>query len=569
MLDLLIRGGRVIDGTGAPATITDVGVAAGRIVEIGASDEPARRTIDADGLVVCPGFVDVHTHLDAQVFWDPTLSPSPLHGVTTVFGGNCGFTIAPLTSDAATYLMTMLARVEGMPLGALEEGVPWDWKTTAEYLDRIDGTLALNAGFMVGHSTVRRVVMGEAATERAATREEIESMKDLVRAALAAGAMGFSSTYAATHNDASGRPVPSRHASYEETIELAAVCREFPGTSLELLPYAGPRFPDEVVELMTRMSLAAQRPLNWNLLVATADNGDVVANRLAASDYARERGAKIVGLHMPARIAAQVSFYTGFVLDLLPGWQEPMALRPAEKLELLRNREGRGRLAELAASDHEWPWISNWGNWQIHQTFTPETKRHEGRRVSDIAEEEGKAPFDALVDVVCADELRTTFIRPHEETRADWEARAELARDRRTLIGGSDAGAHLDLLGTFNYPTRLLQHLVREEGLLGLEEAIRMLTTEPAALYGLRDRGVLRTGAMADVVVFDPETVGTHELTSRFDLPTGAPRLYAESTGVEHVVVNGVPIVEGTTITDARPGALLRSGRDTQTPSLD
>src|SRR4051812_31560698 len=287
MLDLVIKGAAVVDGTGASRRQADVGVRGDRIVAVGELDEAATRTIDADGRVVAPGFVDVHTHYDAQVFWDPTLSPSPLHGVTTVLGGNCGFTIAPLVSREAEYLMTMLARVEGMPLDALAAGVPWNWTTTAAYLDAIPA-LSVNAGFMVGHSALRRVVMGDDGTSRAATADEVEQMQGMLRDGLVAGAVGFSSSWAETHNDATGEMVPSRHATLEELIALSSVCAEMPGTSLEFIPTVRD-FGDEHYDVMTRMSVAAGRPLNWNLLTVNAKNGAGVEQRLAAGTYARER----------------------------------------------------------------------------------------------------------------------------------------------------------------------------------------------------------------------------------------------------------------------------------------
>src|SRR5690348_15389168 len=255
-LDLVIRGALVVDGTASAPVPADVAVAGDRIVEVGRVDGGATRVVHADGRVVAPGFVDVHTHLDAQAFWDPTLSPSPLHGVTTAIAGNCGFTIAPLSDASGDYLMPMLARVEGMPLESLRLGVPWDWRTTSEYLDRLDDGLALDLGFMVGHSAIRRLAMGPDANERVATPDELSQMQRLLRDGLGAGALGFSTTTSATHNDASGRPVPSRFADEREFVELARVSGEFPGTSLELLPRGatdlGP-FDDDVAELMIRM----------------------------------------------------------------------------------------------------------------------------------------------------------------------------------------------------------------------------------------------------------------------------------------------------------------------------
>jgi N-acyl-D-aspartate/D-glutamate deacylase len=568
MHDLVIRGGQVVDGTGAERRTADIAVAGGRIAGVGSDVGEGAHTIDAGGRIVAPGFVDVHTHLDVQGFWDPTLSPSPLHGVTTVLGGNCGFTVAPLGGDAADYLMRMLARVEGMPLESLEQGVPWDWTSTAEYLDRLDGMLALNAGFMVGHSALRRVVMGDGATERTARPDELDRMVALLRAGLAAGAIGFSSTWSATHNDAEGRPVPSRHASAAELVTLAAVCGEFEGTSLEFLPGVG-RWDTETEQVMLDMTVAARRPLNWNIIVGSARSRGHWREKLALSDRARELGGKIVGLVIPRIFGARFCFRSGFVLDAIDGWREPMALPPADKLALLSEPAGRARLAALAETTSGMGALTDWSAKVIVETFTDATKRYEGRTVADIAAEEGKAPFDALLDIVVADDLRTSFRNASDDdTEEDWAARAELWHDPRAVVGASDAGAHLDMLATFSFSTDLLAFGVREHGLLTTEEAVRLLTSVPADLYGLRDRGRLVEGTIADLVVFDESTVGPEEVSTRFDLPGGAGRLYAGAHGVGHVVVNGVPIVAAGELTGATPGTLLRSGRDTANPSL-
>ena len=570
MLDLLIRDGFVVDGTGAMRRRADVGIRGGRIVEVGAIKEGASQVIDAEGRIVCPGFIDVHTHFDAQAFWDPALTPSPLHGVTSIIGGNCGFSIAPLNEDAAGYLMRMLARVEGMPLRSLEIGVPWNWRTTAEYLDQLENRLAVNAGFMVGHSSLRRVVMGEAANERTARLAELEAMKELLRRGLAAGGLGFSSTMSPSHNDAEGSPVPSRHAASGEFLDLAAVCKEFPGTSLEFLPDVGPDFSDSAVDLMIGLSVTAQRPVNWNVLMPDESNAEETQQKLGIGDRARRLGGKVVALTMPMHIAARLCFLSGFILDMLPGWADAMALPKNEKLALLSDRSERKKLEEMARrpgpSGMEPP---DWGSRMIVEAFTPNTKRFEGRLVAEIAKEEGKSSFDALVDIAIEDDLRTTFVVPYEDSRGDWEARVQAARDSRALIGGSDAGAHLDMLGTFCYSTQVLQEIVRNQGLMTVEEAVHLMTEAPANLYGLRDRGILTEGACGDLVVFDEDRVGRSELVSRFDLPGGAPRLYAESIGVEHVLVNGQPIVQDGKLTGSRPGTVLRSGRDTATPTLN
>jgi N-acyl-D-aspartate/D-glutamate deacylase len=565
MLDLIIRGGTVVDGTGSPGRHADVGISNGRVVAIGDVDDKATRTIDADGKVVAPGFVDIHTHYDAQVFWDQTLSPSPLHGVTTVVGGNCGFTIAPLEPEHGDYLMRMLARVEGMPIGALQEGVPWSWRSFGEYLDLIDGTLAPNAGFLVGHSTIRRVVMGERATKGEATADDLAAMSTLLDASLAAGGMGFSSSWARTHNDAAGDMVPSRYASEDELVALCSVVKQHEGTTLEFIPYVG-LFEDFAQEVMARMSVAADRPVNWNVLFVGKHSEAMTDHNLGASDYASKLGGRVLALTVPFSPSPRICFDNGFLLDTIPGWEKPMALPHDEKKAMLASADGRQMLREAALQPSTGFQVANWSIYVINETFAPENKKWEGQPLTEIAKERGGDEFDALCDIVVADDLMTGFGFP---VRADddetWKARIKVWRDERAVVGASDAGAHLDFLATFNYSTVLLGQPVRERGLIPIEEAVRLLTDVPARLYGLKARGRLAEGWHADVVVIDPETVGAQPVRMRFDLPTGAPRLYGGADGIDHVLVNGTEIVDHGEFTDARPGTLLRSGRDTET----
>jgi N-acyl-D-aspartate/D-glutamate deacylase len=566
MLDVRINGGLVIDGTGSAGRHADVGIRDGRVVAIGIIDEAANRTVDATGLIVAPGFVDVHTHYDAQAFWDTTLSPSPLHGVTTVIGGNCGFTIAPLTPDDGDYLMRMLSRVEGMPLEALQVGVPWDWRTTGEYLDRLDGTLMPNAGFLVGHSALRRVVMHDEATERHATSAEIEQMKELLRDGLRDGGLGFSSTWSTSHNDHHGNPVPSRVGSREEILALCSVVGEFPGTTLEFIPQVG-KMTEESFDLMAAMSAAANRPINWNFIQVYGINREHVDHQLSGFDYAADRGGKVIGLTLPDSFRMRLNFASGFVLDILNGWDKLMALPKADKLAMMRDPAGREQMNALAQStEGNIRSVANWRSYTLIETFTDEHKRFVGRTFGDIALELGKTPWDTLCDIVVDDELRTSFSN-HDpgQDDASWERRVEVWRDHRSLVGASDAGAHLDMIDSFAMHTQMLGKAVRERGLLPWEEAIHMITQAPAELYGLRDRGVLKVGSFADITVIDPTTVGQDVLHTRFDLPTGAARLFAEANGIEHVFVNGTEVVTGKQFTDARPGTLLRSGRDTDT----
>ena len=576
MLDLLIRGGTIIDGSGTPGRIADVGISGDRITTVGTVDEPARRAIDAAGLVVSPGFVDVHTHYDAQLFWDPFATPSCLHGVTTVLGGNCGFTLAPAGAEHAAYLTRMMARVEGMPLAALEGGLDWRWGSFSEWLDRLDGRIAVNAGFLIGHSALRRAAMGEGAVSGPASPAQVDRMVQLLRAGLAAGGLGFSSSRAHTHNDGDGNPVPSRFADDAELLALAAQVKEHPGTTLELI-LAGclGRFSDDEVDLMSSMSIAADRPLNWNVLGVSAADPEGYVHQLEASTVAASRGATVVALTLPHQMQIRLSFLTGFVLDGLPGWRPTFALAVPERMAALRDPSLRRSLAEGARSDEAGllRGLARWSRMVIAETFAPENEGLTGMTVAEAAAARGvdlagdtDAAFDFLLDVVLADELRTGLQPPiATENPDDWKLRAEVWLDPRTVVGGSDAGAHLDMMCGAIYSTSLLGDAVRERHLLPLEEAVRQITDVPARLYGLRERGRVEEGWHADLVVFDPERIGHRPPRTRYDLPAEAPRLYSEAVGVEHVVVNGTVIASSGTLSGELPGRLLRSGRDTYT----
>ncbi|MFP6640096.1 MAG: amidohydrolase family protein, partial [Myxococcota bacterium] len=445
MLDLKISDGRLIDGTGSAARNGDVGIRDGRIVALGSVDEEARQTLHAAGRVVAPGFVDIHTHYDAQVFWDGTVSPSCYHGVTTVIGGNCGFSIAPLSDSAADYLMRMLARVEGMPLESLQEGVPWDWHSFGEYLDRLEGKLGVHAGFMVGHSAIRRTVMGERAVGSEATPEELEQMVALLRTSIREGGLGFSSTISPTHNDGDGQPVPSRHASHQEILALAGAIRDLPGTALEFLPGLGV-FSEEIKELMTQISLAANRPLNWNVLTPSSSNTEMTEAQLSATDYARKRGAEVVALTVPQPITVRLNLYSGFVFDALPGWAELFQIPVAQRMEALRSPERRAQLERDANTESAGPLrqLTQWANMRIDETFEPENAALRGRTVGEIAAESGQKPFDAMLDLALSEGLRTSFMPPSSgDDDESWKERARSWQDDRTVIGASDAGAHL------------------------------------------------------------------------------------------------------------------------------
>lgn len=567
MLDYLIKGGTIVDGTGAPRTTGDVGIQDGRIIAIGNLDEEAREVIDATGKIVAPGFVDMHTHYDAQVFWDPDISPSSYHGVTSVFAGNCGFSVAPLVPEAGDYLMRLLAKVEGMPLQSLEAGVPWNWNSFGSYLEQLEGKMAINIGFLVGHSALRRVVMGED-SDKPATAEQLDAMKTLLKKSLSEGGMGFSSSQSPTHNDGDGEPVPSRAATPEELVELSSCLRDYPGTLLEFIPSVGP-FSEERKQLMTDMSLAAQRSLNWNVLIVTRGTKEIFEEQLTASDYAAERGAEIKALTFAQPVSLRINLWSGFGLDSFPGWAAVLSLPMDERKLAFGDPAVREKL--VAGANHPdipvaLKAMGNFKRMLVEETFSDATGKYKGRLIGDIAQEEGKEPSDVFFEIAVADDLKTTFL-PNlgGDDDESWALRGQAWKDPRTMVGASDAGAHLDMIDTFAFSTTLLSMGVRDRGLLTLEEAVHQITDRPARFLGLKERGQLREGWYADVVVFDEGTVGKGPIHTRYDLPANAGRLYCEAEGIQNVLVNGQEIIRNNQLTGAKPGLVMRSGRDTQT----
>jgi N-acyl-D-aspartate/D-glutamate deacylase len=575
MLDLLITGGLVVDGTGRTAEQLDVGVRDGRIVAIGAPgtvSEGTARTIDATGLVVTPGFVDPHTHYDGQLFWDPQATPSNVHGVTTVIGGNCGFTLAPLKARDADYIRRMMAKVEGMPLAALEHGIEWKWETFPEYLGLLEGNVAVNAGFLVGHCAIRRYVMGEESVGHEATPEQIDAMVQLLHESLDAGGLGFSTTLSKTHSDGDGQPVPSRWASRDEVLALCGAVESHEGTTLEgIIDGCLDMFADDEIELFTAMSVAGQRPLNWNVLTVDSRVPQRVDRQLGASTYAAEHGGRVVALTMPVIVPMNMSFLNYCALNMLPDWGPILSLPVGERIAALRDEPTRRTMNERAQSEDAGVFrrLADWKNYVLGDTYSAANEGLKGRIVGDVAAERGEDAFDTLLDIVINDELRTILwpIAPDGDA-ASWELRKTVWDDPRAMLGGSDAGAHLDRMCGAPYTTRFLGDMINGRKLVPLERAVQMITDTPAQLFGLRDRGRLEVGGHADIVVFDPATIGSEPATLVADLPGGSARLTAGSIGVRHVFVNGVETVTDGVATNARPGTILRSGRDTSTVSV-
>ncbi|WP_240138970.1 N-acyl-D-amino-acid deacylase family protein [Streptomyces sp. MUM 178J] len=577
MLDHLVQAATVVDGTGAPSYRADVGIRDGRIAVIAepgkaAAAHPARTYRNADGLVLAPGFVDPHTHYDAQLFWDPYATPSMNHGVTTVAGGNCGFTLAPLNPERpedADYTRRMMAKVEGMSLVALERGAPWTWHTFGEYLDALDGRTAVNAGFMVGHCALRRHVMGPDAIGGRPTPAQLEAMVRLLHEAMDAGAWGLSTTQSSTHSDGDGRPVASRHARPEELLALSRAVADHEGTQLEaIVGGCLDRFSDDEIDLLVEMSAAAGRPLNWNVLTIDAAVPDRVPRQLAASERARKAGGRIVALTMPILTPMNMSLGTFCALNLIPGWGEILGLPVPERIAKLRDPAVRAGMLKRADSEEAGVFrrLAHFGRYVVGDTYSAENEGLTGRVVGDIAAERGQDPFHALVEICAHDELRTVlWPMPADNDPDSWELRRRTWQHEDVLLGGSDAGAHLDRMCGAPYTTRFLGDCLRGRRLVGLEEAVRMLTDDPARLFGLRERGRIQEGFHADLVLFDPERIDAGPATLVHDLPGDSPRLDARAVGIASVRVNGVETVRNDRVTGAIPGRVLRSGRDTGT----
>ncbi len=573
-MDLVIRGALLADGSGATARPADIGVVEGSIVEIGEAGSIAAipgRTIDADGQVLMPGIVDPHTHYDAQILWDPIASPSSEHGVTTIIGGNCGFTIAPLKARDADYTRKMLARVEGMPLKSLEEGIEWDWESFDGYLDRLEGNLGVNAGFLVGHCALRRYVMGEDSIGNEATEAQIAEMVALLKTSIEAGGLGFSSTMSKTHSDGEGDPVPSRWSTRAEVLALCEEAGNHDGTFLEaIVDGCLDRFADDEIELLAEMSAAAGRSLNWNVLTVDSREHDRVDRQLQASLRARELGGRVVALTMPVQVPMNMSFGTFCALNLIPGWGDILGLPIPARIDKLRDPAVRELMQRNADSPEAGVLrrLADWANYVIGDVYSDTNRELKGKTVSDIATQRGKGAFDTLIEIVIADNLQTILWPiPIDGDAASWALRKETWDRPDIMLGGSDAGAHLDRMCGAPYPTRFIGDCISGRKLVSMERAIEMMTSVPADLFGLVDRGRIAVGNRADMVLFDPESIGASHATMVNDLPGGTSRLVASANGLHAVWVNGTRVFQDGASTGSTPGTLLRSGRDTRTVS--
>jgi len=558
--DLIVRDAVIVDGTGRRAYGGDVAIDQGRIAEVGEVDGSARRTIEADGLAVAPGFIDAHTHYDAQLLWDSIADPCAVHGVTTILLGNCGYSLAPVRPADQDYLMGLFAAVEEVPKAALTSFAPLGWESFGEYVAWLPNRLGLNALTQVGHSTLRRYVMGPAALERAATDDEIALMVRIVEGAMEAGAVGFSSSQAPHQRGEHGEHVPSYFAAEDELVALAtAVCRA--GKRLVSLNPASKREGLSAVDraLLARLAAIPGAVVSWN------DFGMGTPDWSSALEFME---AELLGGHEVYAVARCQRPETRFTFTKLSAlfagseaWVDFSRLDEPAKLAALRDPAWRARLAEF------WSHARFMAMTSVEKAGSTATAPLEGRLVSDIAAERGVSAPEAMFDVAIQDELRTYF-RISGPVNVDESALERILKSPATLVGVSDGGAHLQSFVGGDYPSYFLAHWVRETGSYSLEDGVAALTSRVATFLGLDDRGTLEVGKAADLVLFDPETVGPLTLQSVDDIPGGGARLTKGARSIPWVVVNGEPVLERGEPTGAVPGRVLKttSSREVSRP---
>lgn len=556
--DLKITGGTIVDGTGKPGFTGDVGIEGGRVVALGKAEGGAAKTIDARGKVVAPGFVDVHTHYDAQILWDRMLSISPWHGVTTTVIGNCGFGVAPTRAIHRKLIMQTLEKVEGMSLEALQAGLGEDWpfESFPQYLDALEKRgSAINVAALFGHTPLRLYVMGEASTERAANPDEVAAMKKLVREAMEAGAIGFGTSVSVSHNGYAGKPVPSRQATPEEMDSLVSVMGEMKRGLMQIT--IGRDFS---TRHMAEVSRKYGIPVTWTALLSYLYGPGGHRKQLDLAAEQRKSGAMVIPQVSCRPLNFEVTFAEPFIFDVMPFMNE-LAKADAKDPGARRRAYADPAWREKLRSEVT-PIFRNWWD-RVVIAWSPSARELEELPLAAAAARAGKDPVDLALDLALADGLQTRFRMA--VMNFDEQEVAELITDPHTIIALSDAGAHANQLCDACYSTYLLGHWVREKKTLTLEQAVHQLTQRPAEMFGITDRGVLAEGRPADVVVFDPATVAPGPLKRVYDLPAGADRLVSEASGIDAVIVNGRLIRQDNRDVvaddDRLPGRLLRHGR--------
>jgi N-acyl-D-aspartate/D-glutamate deacylase len=556
MHDLVFRGALLLDGGGDPSRRGDLAVAGGRIVAVGEALGPARHTVEADGLALMPGIVDVHTHYDAQITWDPFVDPSLALGVTTVVIGNCGFTVAPCKPPDRDLTMRNLTHVEGMSLAALRAGIRWEFESFPDYLAMLERNgVGPNVAAFVGHSSIRTYVLGEDAAKRAATDDEIAAMAKIVEDAMAAGALGFATSTNEPHNGEGGIPMPSRLASDREMRALiAAMGRAGRGT---FMLTKGGKTSIATLESWTEESC---RPTIVAAMLHNGQNPEGVFKACRAMAAARARGHRLYPQVSCTPLTMDFTLESPYLFEGLAAWLPAMqaADGPALRRVYADPTFRRSVKDELVAARGLRLFNSEWDKVQIVEVAAPKNRGLEGKAVAELATAAGAHPLDWMLDFSLSEDLKTQFVA--ELLNSDEEAVGRLLADPDSNVALSDAGAHLTFLCDAGFGLHLLGHWARDLGKLRLEEAVRKLTGHQADLFGLKDRGRLQPGAYADLLLFDPATVGRGAKRRVFDLPTGAPRLTTPALGVHGVWVNSRQVADATgRLGDgARPGRVLR-----------
>ncbi len=554
--DILIKNGTLIDGTGSPARRGNLAIKAGRITGVGDVDGLAKRVIDADGAVVAPGFIDPHTHYDAQICWDGAVTPSSWHGVTSVVMGNCGVGIAPCRPDAREIAMRDLVNVEAIPYGVLEEGITWDWETFPEYMAAAqDRAPSLNLAFLAPLTPFRHYVMGGESLERGATPEETKRITALLGEAMDVGAFGFSSTILNQHLGFEGRPLACRNASRDELKAYAGVLKERGKGAIEVaLTRQIGVLEDEQCELLDFLLDHSGRPVTFIALFDRDDIPEAVRDTLRRAAPMIKKGARPQTSPLP--LTREINMRSPFSFAAFPSWKRVFQDTSKDaQLAVYRDQAFRDQFREELKNPLA---FGNWERITLHEVRSQDLKSLEGSSVAEIARAQGQDGVDAFLDTAIADDLACEFTMASFNTRVD--RMAELLNDPSILIGLGDGGAHVDMLCDSGYPTYLLGTWVRERKVLSLEQAVRRLTSDPAELFGISDRGWLRTGLAADVVVFDPDTVGSSNRGERrHDLPGGGKRMVMPSRGVAYTLVNGEVVYDHGQIVADGAGRVLRS----------
>jgi len=551
--DLVLRGARIVEGSGLPSYLADVGVKGGKIVEIGRIGGRAGRTLDLDGLALAPGFIDHHTHLDAQMLWDPYGTSEPQHGVTSIVMGNCGLTLAPVKPGDEDALVKSFVRVEAIPRFALEKGVSWGWHTFGDYLDRLEGKIGINVGGLVGHIAVRQYVMGEESVERQATPAEVEQMRRLVREAMAGGALGISTNRNERHMREDGKPVPSRLADDEELFTLCDVLGELNAGVIETI--LG-RNRIEHFELYGRLAGRTQRPIIWQSVQHRWTQPNFWREQLDAVGAIFRDGYRAYGLSHTVPLVRHFCLKNTQVFDEFPTWKSIMFLPEETRREAFADPATREQLRADLADPRPTNFHRRWDIVRVEKVKRPENQKFVGKSVAEVARMRNQDPLDSFLDLSLEEDLETTFWNAN--SGGDPEAMGEILRSPYVLVGTSDAGAHVQFGADFGYSTTLLGLWVRERGIMNLEQAVRKLTFEVASIYGLEGRGLVRPGYAADLVVFDPKTVCAHEPEWAEDYPAGTRRLVQRSEGVYYTIVNGQVIYQDGRYTGELPGQILR-----------